>query len=245
LSRHPDGTGNGAQLVGDYHNPILRPEAAAIVKAKGELAIAAKGYPDPSNQCRPYAPPFTFAMQESFQMLPKKDGTMTIIYSQDDQARWVRMNGTHPAKVVPSHMGDSVGHYEGDSLMIDSVGIMTGPVTPVDRWGTPHSDALHVVERYRFIDGAAAKAAQEKFEKADGRVRGEQGAQIIDPDTKVRGLQLEVTVEDPKTFTTPWSALVTYRRLAGEWEERVSPDNPVEHYPGEWIYLPKADKPDF
>jgi hypothetical protein len=245
LSRRPDGTGNGAQLVGDYRNPILKPEAAAVVKAKGELAQAGKGYPDPSNQCRPYAPPFTFAMQENFEILPKKDGAMTIIYSQDDQVRRVRMNATHPANVVPTHMGDSVGHYEGDTLVIDTVGIMTGPVTPVDRWGTPHSDALHVVEHYRFIDGATAQAAQEKWEKADGRVRGDMAARDYDPDPNAKGLQLEVTVEDPNVFTTPWSALLTYRRAIGPWEERVCADNPVEHYPGEWIALPKTEKPDF
>ncbi len=245
LSRRADGTGNGAQLVGDYNNPILKPEAAAVVKAKGELAKSGKGYPDPSNQCRPYAPPFTFAMQENFEILPKKDGSLTIIYSQDDQVRRVRMNANHPAKIVPTAMGDSVGHFEGDTLVIDTIGIMTGPVNPVDRWGTPHSDALHVMERYRFIDGTAAKAAQEKWEKTDGRVRGPEGVRDLAEDPNVKGLQLEITVEDANVFTTPWSALVTYRRAVGPWEERVCADNPVEHYPGEWIFLPKADKPDF
>jgi len=245
LSRRPDGTGNGAQLVGDYQNPILKPEAAAIVKQKGELAIAGKGFPDPSNQCRPYVPPFTFAMQLSFQMLPKKDGNMTIVYGQNHPIRWVRMNGTHPANLVPSDMGDSIGHYEGDELVIDTVGIKTGPLSVVDRWGTPHSDALHVVERYRFIDGVAAKDAQEQFEKKDGRVGGPDGAQIMDPDTSLKGLQLELTIEDPNIFTTPWSALVTYRRLVGEWVEWICADNPVEYYKDEWIMLPKADHPDF
>jgi hypothetical protein len=189
LSRRPDGTGDPGQLVGDHRNPILKPEAAAVVKSKGELAIVGKGYPDPSNQCRPYAPPFTFAMQLGFQMLPKKDG-LTIRYNQADQVRWVRMNSAHPAKIVPSHMGDSIGRFEGDTLVIDTVGIKTGPYTMVDRWGTPHSDALHVIERYRLIDGVAAKDAQEKFEKADGRVGGEAGAAVIVPDTTVKGLQL-------------------------------------------------------
>jgi hypothetical protein len=156
---------------------------------------------------------------------------MTIIYSQDDRLRWVRMNARHPAKVVPSHMGDSVGHYEGDSLVIDTVGIMTGPRYAGRPLGDATQRCAHVVERYRFIDGAAAKAAQEKFEKADGRVRGEQGAQIIEPDTNIKGVQIEATVEDPKIFTTPWSALVAHRRLGGPWEERVCADNPVEHYP--------------
>ena len=71
------------------------------------------------------------------------------------------------------------------------------------------------------------------------------GAQIIDPDTSKKGLQLEVTVEDPNVFTTPWSALVTYRRLAGPFEERICADNPVEYYKGEWMFLPKADHSDF
>src|SRR5271167_2551428 len=68
LLRRPDGTAAG-QLVGDYRNPILKPEAAAVVKQKGELALAGKGFPNVSDQCRPYAPPFTFAMQLGFQML--------------------------------------------------------------------------------------------------------------------------------------------------------------------------------
>src|SRR6266699_3067259 len=76
LSRRPDGTANAGQLVGDYRNPILTPEAAAVVKQKGELAIAGKGFPNSQDQCRPVAPPFTFAMQLSFQMLPKRDGNI-------------------------------------------------------------------------------------------------------------------------------------------------------------------------
>src|SRR5438445_5123829 len=63
LSRLPNGAGNAEQLVGDYHNPILKPEAAAVVKQKGDLAIAGKNPPNASDQCRLYAPPFTFALQ--------------------------------------------------------------------------------------------------------------------------------------------------------------------------------------
>jgi hypothetical protein len=242
----PDGTNDPGQLVGDYHNPILKPEAAEIVKSKGEAAIAGKGYPDPSNQCRPYAPPFNFAMSLGLQMLNKKDG-ITIIYNQDDQVRRVRMNAPHPASIVPSAMGDSVGHWDGDTLVIDTIGIETGPFTMVDRWGTPHSDALHIVERYHLIDGEAAKAAQETHEKTDGRVGGAAGAMLIDPDTSLKGLQVEVTVEDPNVFTAPWTAHVTYRRVSAKmpWAEQVCAENPVEHYSGQWVGLPKAEHPDF
>jgi hypothetical protein len=135
LQRNPDGTNNLGTLVGDYRNPILKPEAAEAVKAHGMISLSGHAYPDPSNQCRPYAPPFTFAMQLGLEMLQKKDG-ITIIYNQDDQVRRIRLNAQHPAHVVPSAMGDSVGHYEGDTLVVDTVGIETGPYTMVDRWGT-------------------------------------------------------------------------------------------------------------
>jgi hypothetical protein len=48
-----NGVGNFQQLVGDYANPILKPEAARIVKEHGEMSLAGIGYPTPSNQCWP------------------------------------------------------------------------------------------------------------------------------------------------------------------------------------------------
>jgi hypothetical protein len=244
LKRLPDGTGDPGQLVGDYNNPILKPEVAEIVKKKGEISKNGEAYPDPSNHCAPYAPPFNYAMQLGMQILPKKDA-ITIIYSQDDQVRHVRLNGSHPARVTPSAMGDSVGHYEGDTLVVDTVGIETGrPYTMVDRYGTPHSEALHIVERYRLIDGMAAKEAQDVYEKREGRVGGRAGAMGIDPDTNRKGLQVQVTVEDPKIFTTPWSANITYRRTKDNWQEQVCAENPVE-ISGKRTEIPEADRFDF
>jgi hypothetical protein len=245
LSRRPDGTANAGQLVGDYLNPILTPEAAAVVKQKGELAIAGKGFANSQDQCRPIAPPFTFAMQLGFAMLPTKDGHITIIYDQNANVRQIRMNAEHPAKLVTSSMGDSVGHWEGDTLVIDTVGIKVDGFTSVDRFGTPQSDAMHVVERYQLIDGALAKAAVDTYEKREGTVGGGGRVAGYNPDTSLNGLQLDVTMEDPKVFTAPLTARVTYRRLITEWVESVCADNPVEHYKDEWIGLPKADHPDF
>ena len=72
-----------------------------------------------------------------------------------------------------------------------------------------------------------------------GRVAG------YNPDTSLKGLQLDVTMDDPKVFTSLWTARVTYRPLISEWQESVCADNPMEHYVGEWIGLPKADHVDF
>jgi hypothetical protein len=245
LSRLPNGKANAGRLVGDYNNPILTPAAAAVVKQKGELAIAGKGFPNAQDQCRAIAPPFTFAMQLGFAMLPSKGGNITIVYDQNMNVRQIRMNGTHPVNLVPSSMGDSVGHWEGDALVIDTLGIKTDAFTSVDRFGTPQSEAMHVVERYRLIDGAVAKAQVDKYETSEGTVGGGQRVAGYNPDTGLKGLQLEVTMEDPKVFTAPLTARVTYRPLITNWQESVCADNPVEHYEGEWIGLPKAARPDF
>jgi hypothetical protein len=245
LSRRPDGKANAGRLVGDYNNPILTPQAAAVVKQKGELAIAGKGFPNAQDQCRAIAPPFTFAMQLGFVILAGKNGDLNIVYDQNMNVRTIRMNGAHPAKLVPTPMGDSVGHWEGDTLVIDTVGVKSDAFTSVDRFGTPQSDAMHVIERYRLIDGAVAAAQIDKYETSEGTVGGGGRVAGYNPDTSLKGLQLEVTMEDPKVFTAPWTARVTYRPLISQWQESVCADNPVDHYEGEWIGLPRADRADF
>jgi hypothetical protein len=245
LSRRPDGTGNAGRLVGDYNNPILTREAAAVVKQKGELAIAGIGFPNAQDQCRAIAPPFSSAMQLGFEMLPSKNGDITIIYDNNHNVRRIRMNGTHPANLKPTPMGDSIGRWEGDTLVIDTVGVKTDEFLSVDRFGTPVSEQMHIVERYRLIDGATARAQIDAYEKREGTVGGGGRDAGYHPDTSLRGLQAEVTMTDPKVFTQPLTVRVTYRRLASQRTEAVCAENPVEHYKDEWIGLPRADRPDF
>ncbi|HEY4266350.1 MAG TPA: hypothetical protein VGM72_13610 [Micropepsaceae bacterium] len=240
---HPSLGGDPLPLVGDYNNPILKPEAAAVVKQTGEIAAGGKIYPDPSNQCAPYSPPYIFTLQLGLQMLQGKDH-ITMLYQQDDQVRRVRLNASHPKTVKPSAMGDSVGHYEGDTLVIDTVGVKIGPVTMVDRYGTPQSAALHLVERYRLIDVAEAKAAMDRHEKRAGRVGGPPGAIPMDPEYG-KALQLQYTVEDPNVFTMPWSAQITYRLSPLAWQEQICAENIVEYWPGMNKGVPRADRPDF
>jgi hypothetical protein len=93
-------------------------------------------------------------------------------------------------------MGDSTGHDEGDELVVDAIGVEVGPLAMVEHFGTPHSEALHVIERYRLVSGAEAKEAQEQFEKSNGRVGGAPGLMAVDPDPNVGSLQLRFTAED-------------------------------------------------
>jgi hypothetical protein len=245
LSRLPDGKANAGRLVGDYNNPILTPEAATVVRQKGELAIAGKGFHNSQDQCRPIAPPFTFAMQLGFEMLRKKGGDISILYDNNSNVRHIRINGSHPVNLQPSPMGDSVGHWDGNALIVDTVGVRLDPLTSVDRFGTPQSERMHIVERYRLIDGAVAKAQQSEYEISEGTVGGGGRDAGYNPDDRLKGLELDVTMEDPKVFTGPLTARVTYRRIVTEWQEGVCADNPVDHYKDEWIALPRADNPDF
>jgi hypothetical protein len=244
LSRLPDGKANAGQQVGDYNNPILKPEAAAVVKAKGELAKAG-GFPNSQDQCRMLAPPFSSAMTLGLTMLTLKNGNIIIATDRSANMRYIRMNASHPADLKPTPMGDAVGHWEGDTLVIDTVSIRVDPFTSIDRFGTPQSDQMHVVERYRLIDGPTAKARADAFENAEGTVGGGGRDAGYDPDTNLKGLELQLTMDDPKVLTGPWTVRVTYRRLMSMWAENVCADNPVEHYKDEWIGLPRAERVDF
>jgi hypothetical protein len=158
-----------------------------------------------------------------------------IVYSNDHEVRHVRMNAPHPAPVTPSWYGDSVGHYEGDALVVDTVGVKVGPYAMVDWYGTPHTAALHVVERYRLLDYADMIEAEERGTKETFRLEASDAGFARDPNDKGKGLQLQFTVEDQGVFTTPWTATMTYRRPLsplGQWPEMVCAENPSGYFDG-------------
>jgi hypothetical protein len=243
--RARDGVGNPNQFVGDYTNPILRPNAAEVVRKHGEISLAGGTYPTPSNQCWPSGVPYIF-FQHGMQMLqlPEK---IIFLYLRNHEFREVRLNQPHPAHVTPSWYGDSVGHYEGDTLVIDTVGVKTDrPFAMLDMFGTPFSPALHVVERYRLLDYADAKPAIERSSKEN--IRFGPGIQSLEFDPEYRGkhLQLEFTVEDVGVFTKPWTATITYSVPLGSWEEHVCAESRLGYFSnGDEAAVPTANKPDF
>jgi hypothetical protein len=238
-----DGVSNYNQLVGDYTNPILNRQAAEIVKKHGELSLSGVGYPTPSNQCWPGGVPYIF-WNFGMQMLQQSD-KITILYLHDHEVRHVRMNQPHPVRVTPSWYGDSVGHYEGTTLVIDTVGVKRGPFAMADMYGTPYSEALHVVERYQLLDYEAAKDGLEREAKINARYPPGLNAVDFDPNYKGEHLQVQIAVEDKGVFTMPWSATLTYGRPLGEWVEHVCAENRHEYYDGSDTAVPTADKPDF
>ena len=108
---------------------------------------------------------------------------------------------------------------------------------------------MRVIERYRFIDGALAQDLQQKHEHdyfpGGSPFRNPYGMGDIDRDTTKPGLQVEITVDDPATFTTPWSGLVTYGPGLGDWPEVACAEN-TQGSGSSWVVLvPEAAKPDF
>ena len=249
LSRTPEGRSIQTRLVGDYKNPILKPEAAETVRKFGEQSKAYFGYPNPRNQCWPNGIPFV--LSANGQQIFDRGDHLTIIYRVDHQVRTVRMNAPHSANVRPSYFGDSVGHYEGDTLVIDTVGIKPGPFAMLDWYGTPQTPALHVVERDRLIDYDQAKECVARAYK-DNVLPQNNNPPVVDFNSRGKWMQLHFTVEDPTVFTTPWSATVTFGpalQTAGPggtiWPEDVCGENPNKYGTEADVQLPTATVADF
>jgi hypothetical protein len=229
-------------FIGDDANPILKPQAAEIVKRHGEMEASGVPYPNPRNQCWPEGLPFAFS---NFSMaLMQRPHEVTILYDHDHQVRRVRMNEPHPADVTPSWYGDSVGRFDGDTLVIDTIGFKIGSYSMIDWYGTPYTQALHVVERYRLVDDEVAKAAENWTARELRRVGGGNGL-VPDPGYKGRALQLQFTVEDAGVFAMPWSSVVTRRRASGEWPEYVCAESLHGVDARKESAVPRADRMDF
>jgi hypothetical protein len=227
------------QLIGDYKSPILQPWAAAVVKRFGEMSLAGITFPNPSNQCWPEPMPFIFK-QSTMQMI-QQPGRIMMLYSGNSEVRRVRLNEPHPSPLTPAWYGDSVGHYEGDTLVIDTVGVRTDrPYAMIDLFGTPYTDKLHVVERYRLRDYDDVKDAIERNIKENWLFIGDVFSQH-----RGKFLQLHVTIEDEGVFTTPWTATLTYVPGTDQIPEGVCAENPHEYYNNKDSDVPKAEQPDF
>ena len=233
-----NGVSNYDQLVGDYTNPILQPWAAEVVKKYGEISLKGITYPNPANQCWPEPVPFIF--KHMGMAVLQQPHQITFLFNEDHEVRQVPIEASHPAQEKPSWHGNSVGHWDGNTLVIDTIGVKTDrPYAMIDLFGTPYTKDLHVVERYSLLDRESAKDALERGLKENQQ----QGP--IDNDYTGKYLQVHLTVEDEGVFTTPWTATMTYVLDSNEWREIVCAENLHEYYYNKDSDVPRANKPDF
>ena len=124
----------------------LRPEFRDAYQKQAAVALTEP----PPAFCVPSPMPFVDSFPSPFKIVQTPKLTLMLVESDTD-FRQIFMDGRKlPADPQPSWLGYSVGKWDGDSLVVDTVGLT--PYSPLDVFGHPHSEALHVTERFRRRD---------------------------------------------------------------------------------------------
>ncbi len=147
----------------------LKPWALEAVKKQNELAAAGKNTQTRQARCWELGVPNFNEVPQPLYFIQTPE---EIVMYMGHRVRHIYMNVPHSKNLQPTWYGESVGHYEGDTLVVDTIG--QNDKTFVDGYRTPHTTNIHVVERYRVINSG-------------------------------KGLETTFTVDDPETFSQPWS----------------------------------------
>jgi hypothetical protein len=155
--------------IGDVKDPILKPWAAKFMQASNDEALTgtrqvpfaaqARCYPGgvPGQLLFPFEPVY-------FIQTPKE---VWMIWQRDHMVRRVFLTDKHSAHVKPDWFGESIGHYEnGDTLVVDTIGLSTKN-SYIDNFRTPHTEKLHVVERFTISPDAKNLTAVATVEDPD------------------------------------------------------------------------------
>jgi hypothetical protein len=149
----------------------FQPAAAALFKQR----LQNLGKDAPSAHCKPIGVPQLNSVPIPYKII-QTPRLVLILYEENSVHRQIFLDGRQPVKdAEPRFMGYSTGKWEGDTLVVDTTGF--NDRTWLDGMGHPHSDALHLVERFRRRD--------------------------------VGHLEIETTVNDPKSYTKPITYTVT------------------------------------
>jgi len=178
-------------MQGTVNINLIPPSDAPLTPWGEERLKINRKQPLPTAICLPPGVPTIWQIPAPFEIIALP-GRILIIHEQEHLIRQIYLNRQHPADLIPTWMGNSIGQWEGDTLIVDTTGF--NELTWADLWGLPHSGELHVIERIRQISPTV--------------------------------LQVEITVEDPKTYTKPWTAVRRFDRKSN-WEigENICEEN--------------------
>jgi hypothetical protein len=180
--------------MGDVNAPILQPWARDVLRKRNALILSGKAAFPRQASCWPVGVPafLLYPVQPVYFIQSPKE--VVMVWQADHQIRRVYLTNKHSTPVKTSWFGESIGHYEGDTLVVDTIGLDAR--TAVDGFQTPHTEKLHVVERFHMIGGG-------------------------------KTLEVNLHVEDPGAFTTPWDAIQRYRRVEPDVAKNPDPLNEV------------------
>jgi hypothetical protein len=149
----PNGIGEQPTYrIADTSNPILMPWVVAQMdKANEEVRNGAVPY-IVRERCWPAGVP-AYAVYTRVQpnFILQTDKEVVFVNELNTQFRHIYLNVAHSQNPKPSWYGESVGHYEGGELVVDTIGL--NDKTYIDNYRTPHTDKIHVIERFSLIDG--------------------------------------------------------------------------------------------
>ena len=228
----------GRGVEDGYNNAILKPWVVDLLKQDDLVTAAGRAVATAHSLCYPEGIPYVFG-ETRVQILQTPSEITMLFGGEQEQARTIYMNRPHSPHVEPSWYGESVGHFEGETLVVDTVGIAANPQSgSMGLFGTPHTKALHVVERYRFLA---------EGEKTVGRGPNPTANNpTIVADELVKGgktLRLTFTVEDPGAYKKPWSVTLDFLALKTPIQEYVCTENYQEK--DLLPLIPRAGVPDF
>src|SRR5215813_12475120 len=221
------------EQLADVNAPILQPWARDVVRKRNELVLAGKTAPLPHSSCWPVGVP-GFLLRPMTQPMYFVQGPkeVVMILASHPEYRHVYLTDRHSPNLKPSWYGESIGHYEGDTLVVDTVGI--DERTWVDAFGTPHTKQLHVIERFHLIE--------------DGKVL-EANVHVEDPGaftTPWNAIQLFRQYEAAVAKVPIETAAQLASQPEGPMHEQVCADNPNSFFTGTSARpIPQAVPPDF
>jgi hypothetical protein len=150
-----DAAGDPTYRVSDLTNPILTPWAIEQMQITNDSVVAGNIPFEASERCYPPGVPAWNVFRRVgtpmifFAQTPDK---VLMMWRGDNLVRHVYLNVPHSDNPKPSWHGESIGHYEGNTLVVDTIALLEHPLSFVDNYRTPHTGQLHVVERFQLTD---------------------------------------------------------------------------------------------
>jgi hypothetical protein len=140
----------GVWLV-DKFQPNMFPNVKLLLTPWGEEQLKASDSTvnDPNLACLPHGVPRVMYVPLPMEIM-QIPGRVIIFQEAQNEVRQIFLNREHPKDLDPTYNGNSVGKWEGDTLVVDSIGF--NDITWLDHVGLRHSEALHVVERIHRVD---------------------------------------------------------------------------------------------
>jgi hypothetical protein len=151
-----------AYRVADLSNPVLQPWTRDALQRANQRAVSGAEVALPKERCWPVGVPAFSILPATPVYFLQTPMEVVMIWTQDHQVRHIWLNQKHSVRPKPSWFGESTGHYEGETLVVDTIGIDSR--TFVDNYFTPHTEQLHVVERYRLTDQGKTLEANVRVE---------------------------------------------------------------------------------